>query len=66
MGKFVWPSIPVQTEDILNGLCEFSSIVLQYSAVDEWSIVDPGNATYMDDKLTSGIIDTFWKGCGIH
>ena len=66
MGKFVWPSIPVQTEDILNDLLEFSTIVLQYSAVDEWSIVDAGNATYVDDKFTSGIIDAFWKGRGTH
>ena len=29
-------------------------------------MVNPGNATYVDDKFTSGIIDAFWKGCGTH
>ena len=52
----------MQEEKIFNDHLEFASIVLQYTAVDEWSTVNPGNVTHVDDKFTSGIIDAFWKG----
>jgi len=37
-------------------------MVLQYTVVDDWCTVDAGNATYMNNKFTKGIIDAFWMG----
>lgn len=62
MDGFIWPPTPDQAEVILQELLAFASSVLQYSAVDDWCTVDAGNATYMDDKFTKGIIDAFWMG----